>query len=652
MKRRLYLLFLAGILLPGLILGYLSFRTIQDEKILVERTLENENREFAEEVDQLLQETKQTYLEQLKNQLRQYSSTSGPESFFLLTTELLENPMIQSLVLQVRGKIVCPLPLKPNPLDPSGTSAISNANLSEQSHELLAQVQKDFRQGNYQKCYKNLQKLKSIMEVPSAVGHLGSKYKYGLKILEIKCLLAMGKTKPAAEKGKALIRQILGGSDFANYHQMRFYLRETIRLLTSMEELPRETRNYFWMFHQRLETYFANAEFISKEWDLQIDAVLMVSGEAKPIRTSYLAGSPYMIIGYPWTDKDARVVARLNESIFLETLNEELVKTKKSSWNNVDFVIVNEKGRVIIQSDSIGTRPISLEKSIGEGFPDWKLMVFKKPQDEISALGRRKIFLLYILLSFALAALVFGSASIFLGLHHQANIFRMKGNFLSAISHELKTPLTAIRMYSEMLETGKKEMESRRKQYAGLIGKESLRLQGMIDDILNFTRLENGSAKLNFENVDLSQLIQEVTGLMSGSFQKSGIELKIDAEKGVHVYGDYPSLRSVLQNLLDNALKYSPRATTVLVDLKQSESNVILKVSDQGFGISASDQKRIFEKFYRAGDEMTRKAKGSGLGLALVKQILDHHSARISVHSRLREGTQMEVVFPREKKNV
>jgi two-component system phosphate regulon sensor histidine kinase PhoR len=111
------------------------------------------------------------------------------------------------------------------------------------------------------------------------------------------------------------------------------------------------------------------------------------------------------------------------------------------------------------------------------------------------------------------------------------------------------------------------------------------------------------------------------------------------------VHGDHDSLRSVVQNLLENSLKYSKAGTTVQVALENHPDRAVLRVKDQGLGIAPADIKHIFDKFYRAGDEMTRKTKGSGLGLAIVKQILDSHRAQIKVNSKVDEGTEMVITF-------
>jgi signal transduction histidine kinase len=291
-----------------------------------------------------------------------------------------------------------------------------------------------------------------------------------------------------------------------------------------------------------------------------------------------------------------------------------------------------------------------MERPLAGDFPAWKLVIFKMKDSEVIALGRRKLTLLYTLLAFSLAALLIGSFSVLQGLKNERRMVRMKSNFLSAVSHELKTPLTAIRMFAEILESGKQTQEDKRKRYATLIGEEAMRLHGMIEGILDFTRLEEKRARLSYTELDLTQAVQEVAGLKADAIDKAGIKLVLQLDPGTAIRGDFDSLRSVVQNLLENSLKYSEPGTTVAVQLENAPDKAVLRVKDQGIGISGADLKRIFDKFYRAGDELTRKTKGSGLGLAIVKQILDSHRAQIKANSRLNEGTDMVITFPKGNK--
>ena len=692
-SKHLYQVFLLSILVPGLILAYLSFRTVKDERILIEKSLENRNEEFVDAVQGVLDKTKAELLKRLQEQLQRSSSSSSPDNYLFLATDLLDNSMVQSLAIFRGEEMVFPRRLlyqdtvsavtqsaiqpggPANAAVPGGNSGFTGAQgpggaaaslignaaagpgtdadsleLPPRALEALAAIQLEYRMGRYLHAVRMIRAFSHAADSLYAT-RAGTLYRYGLWLLEIKCLIGLNLTEEAVAQGRELIQALLRGNGFTSYHQVRYYLSETVNLLTSLENLPREIRDYFWSIHQKSEIFLINAEFVSQEW--KVSPEVLIRSRAldfqNPIQINYLEGIPYLIIGYPWLDKETRIIARLNESVFSEAVQGEILQSKKSAWKDMDFSLINQKEQVVMSTDSLADRKVAMETALAGDFPAWKLVIFKKKDSEVIAIGRHKLTLLYSLLGFSLAALLIGSFSVFQGLKNERRMVRMKSNFLSAVSHELKTPLTAIRMFAEILESGRQTQEDKRKKYAHLIGEESMRLHGMIEGILNFTRLEEKRSKLKFSSLDLTQVVQEVAGLMSGAFEKAGIALTLQLDPATEIMGDYDSLRSVVQNLLENSLKYSHAGTTVTVNLENTPEKACLRVKDQGVGISGADLKRIFDKFYRAGDEMTRKTKGSGLGLAIVKQILDSHRAQIRVNSKLNEGTEMTIIFSKGK---
>jgi signal transduction histidine kinase len=645
LSKHLYLVFLLSILVPGLILAYLSFRTAKDERILVEKSLESRNEEFVEAVQRLLEKTESEHLARLQEQLQRSSSASAPDNYLFLATDLLENPLVQSLAIFRQEEMVFPRRLLWADSVAGQSSPGDSLDLPRAAREAVAQIQQEYRAGRH---FQALRLIRSFSHSADSLfaTRAGSPYRYGLWLLELKCLVRMGLTEEAVVRGRELIQALLRGEGFASYHEVKFHLAETVNLLTSLENLPREIRDYFWSVHQRAEIFLVNAEFVSREWSVSPEQLIRSSALdfQNPIQIDYLEGFPYLVIGYPWLDKETRVIARLNESVFSQVVRDEIVLAKKSAWKDMDFALVNQRDQTVMTTDSLADRKVALERPLAGEFPAWRLVILKKKEGEVMALGRRKLALLYTLLAFSLAALLLGALFVFRGIEKERRMVGMKTNFLSAVSHELKTPLTSIRMFAELLESGRQTQEEKRRRYAHLIGEEAVRLQGMIEGILNFTRLEDRRGQMAMAPLNLSQAVHEVAGLMAGAYEKAGIRLVLQLDPDAMVTGDYDSLRSVVQNLLENSLKYSRRGS-VHVQLENAPDKVVLRVKDQGIGISGADLKHIFDKFYRAGDEMTRKTKGSGLGLAIVKQILDAHKAQIKVNSKLDEGTEMIITF-------
>ncbi len=225
---------------------------------------------------------------------------------------------------------------------------------------------------------------------------------------------------------------------------------------------------------------------------------------------------------------------------------------------------------------------------------------------------------------------------------------RRKEDFIAAITHELKTPLTGIRMYADMLREGWVATPEAADQYAGRILDETERLGHLVDQVLDLAALERGMAKLNAQQGDMGEAVTSAVALLETTAQEAGVALRTEVEDGLPLVSFDPKLfRPLVLNLVDNAIKYSAKSETkdVRVGIRRDGERVVLTVADQGVGIPAKSQKAMFEPFQRGGDELTRTATGIGIGLALVKRYADAHNARVILTSEPGRGTTIEVRF-------
>lgn len=221
--------------------------------------------------------------------------------------------------------------------------------------------------------------------------------------------------------------------------------------------------------------------------------------------------------------------------------------------------------------------------------------------------------------------------------HHQQQ------NFLLAITHELKSPLASVKLY---LQTILKRDLDRSQQQVFLSNslKDIERLDDLVENVLLATKLENRSFNLPKEDINLSVLLDDVVDRMQKNSCKTEI-IKTDVQEGLMLHADKFAITNVVTNLLENAIKYSPPCATVQVDLFEKDDNIIFSVADRGPGIPDEEKKRIFNKFYRMGNENTRKTKGTGLGLYIVRSVLQKHNATIKVKDNVPNGTIFEVTF-------
>jgi len=224
-----------------------------------------------------------------------------------------------------------------------------------------------------------------------------------------------------------------------------------------------------------------------------------------------------------------------------------------------------------------------------------------------------------------------------------------RSNFAAAVTHELKTPLTAIRMYAEMLRDGMVDSEAKRQAYAETITTESERLSRLIDNVLEFSRLEQGSRDLRLEAGPLGPVVTEAARILEGHARRAGFELRLEIEEGLPpVRYDRDALVQVVFNLVDNALKYARDASerSVVLRCRRAQEGVELSVRDRGPGVPADQLSRIFEAFYRGGDELTRTTKGTGIGLALVRGLAQRMGAAVSGRNAPDGGFEVALSFP------
>jgi signal transduction histidine kinase len=241
------------------------------------------------------------------------------------------------------------------------------------------------------------------------------------------------------------------------------------------------------------------------------------------------------------------------------------------------------------------------------------------------------------------------TASVF-GLRYtlrQLELAQLKSSFVSNVSHEIKTPIALIRLAIETLELGRVSGPEERDRFLSIIARETTRLSQLVDNILDFARLEAGQHSFRFESIDVAGLIRETLDGFRLRLQDQGFAVSLDLPESLPLVRAEPTaLTHCLLNLLDNAIKYSRQRREVRVFAESRPGYVAVSVADRGIGIAPADQKRIFEKFVRVEMGLVHDVKGAGLGLSLVDQIMRAHNGRVEVSSVEGEGSTFTLVIP------
>jgi two-component system phosphate regulon sensor histidine kinase PhoR len=229
----------------------------------------------------------------------------------------------------------------------------------------------------------------------------------------------------------------------------------------------------------------------------------------------------------------------------------------------------------------------------------------------------------------------------------------MRRDFVANVSHELKTPITSIKGFTETLMAGASETREDRDRFISIIAKQSERLEAIIEDLLVLSRIEHDteSNDVSFAAGRVDRLLQKAVQACLKRAAEARIKLTLDCENPIEVEMNAQLLEQAILNLIDNAIKYSEPDTEVVVGAECNEDEIILRVTDQGPGIAARHLPRIFERFYRVDKSRSRNLGGTGLGLAIVKRIAIAHGGRVDVRSEVGQGSVFSIHLPLKKIN-
>ncbi len=296
-----------------------------------------------------------------------------------------------------------------------------------------------------------------------------------------------------------------------------------------------------------------------------------------------------------------------------------------------EVLLVKQTGQIIAEKQKI----IELSSTNSEFIKnEVELLHQKKTKQTIMIVGEGTVFLLLLL---------FGIFKIKQALTKELQLTNQQKNFLLSITHELKTPIATTKLQLQTLQKHKLD-ELKQQELIGNALLETERLNNLIDNVLLTSRLDSGEFIFKKQSENISELVENIVQ----RYYKQEIiknELKFEIENNIFLPIDKTIFPSIITNIIDNALKYSFNEKYVSVRLKKINQNVQLSVSDLGCGVLEQDKKKIFTKFYRAGNEETRTAKGTGLGLYIVNYLVKNHGGNINVKNNLPKGTIFEITF-------
>jgi signal transduction histidine kinase len=281
------------------------------------------------------------------------------------------------------------------------------------------------------------------------------------------------------------------------------------------------------------------------------------------------------------------------------------------------------------------------------GLPDWKIALYQRAGVSPYGAVRRQVMLFSGALGVLLLVIIAGSVTTYRLMRRESEIARLKADFVANVSHDLKTPLSVIRMYGETLEMGRMTDAAQRDTYYRVITRESERLSRLIDNVLDFSRIEGGRRTYERVPSPVEPVVRESLEPFAWQLAQGGFAVEVDVAPNLpDVTMDAAAVGQALSNLIDNAIKYSGDGKRLEITARIHDRALHLAVGDDGIGIPPAEHTRIFEKFYRVGRSETQGRRGSGVGLALVRHVAEAHGGRVTVDSRPGQGSRFTLVLP------
>lgn len=336
---------------------------------------------------------------------------------------------------------------------------------------------------------------------------------------------------------------------------------------------------------------------------------------------------------------------QFNKDYILSTLFPEIL-TSVELGKDIFVGILGDKDSLLYIRHNNPVSNYLVADNFSKIFVNWKVALFDNEGKSIEQLVGKEKLLYLMLFAGIIIIMLIGIVVMVRTVIHEAEISRMKSEFVSNVSHELKTPLALIRLFGETLESGIVNDEKKRQEFYSIIRKESERLTHLINNVLDFSRMDTGVKEYNFNEADIVEVVRSTLEAYKFHIRDNGFKIESELPESIPLRIDKDAISQVLLNLLNNAVKYSEERKYILVKVSMNSTSALISVTDHGVGMPKEELKKIFNKFYRVSTAKTRETRGTGLGLTLAKHIVEAHGGTIEVESEVGNGSRFIVRLP------
>jgi len=651
--RKVAILFVLAVLVPSVVLALLAARTLSDQQFVLERqqTLlyQTVTDSFAKEINDFLAEQQRQFIELVES----FVTNAEPRSTATQFDDQLRTawPLAEvGFAVTLNGALLCPSPTaRPETrlfcLDNGGFLA---------NKESVEVYWNDYSAKNYlQNVPKNT--LQQQAELQQTTNFDPTNTLSGLNISNLKS--QSRKVNPAQVAQTFAPNEAAGPEQnvskvFSTEAEFRQLIGEaTDGMLARF--LQNKLRLMFW---HRLE----------RDPQLVFGAQLNLAQVKTMLQALVEAKQDNVIIGYDSYFNRRNSIAettgaqppgpRFPDEVCVVILDENTTpvamsnpRVEASEDHSPDTQDKVGPNRTVLQAIKNLKSPF-VSTEIGEALPHWEVAAYLMNPDAIKRAAITAWLTLGLLIALLLIAMVVGSFLIVNDLNRQVTLARQKTDFVSNVSHELKTPLTSIRMFAELLAEDRVVERDKQKSYLNIITSEAARLTRLINNVLDFSRLERGEKKYNLGNLDLAALVNETVATYRPHLESNGFHLEYKLpETPVAVRGDRDALVQIIVNLISNAEKYSNGSKEVVVEIASPQGatgHAEVRVLDRGPGVPRGLEEKIFEQFYRVPDSLSSGIQGSGLGLTLARQIARAHGGDVIYSAREGGGSCFTLRLP------
>jgi len=314
------------------------------------------------------------------------------------------------------------------------------------------------------------------------------------------------------------------------------------------------------------------------------------------------------------------------------------------------FAVSTLTGQQLLGNRDLPAKRSTVTEYFENNFPPWRVEFYTGGIENFGILNIKKNFYFLTILTI-LVLLSFGTVLVVRTIAHEMEVLRIKSDFVSSVSHEFKTPITSIKALIERLQQGKVKSSHKKKEYYSVISQDADKLSSLVRNILDFSRVEEGRSEYIFRETDVAQLVEDEIENFKRDKIYAGIKIDLQISPNIpHLYVDRESFSLALNNLLENAVKFSLGEKEIFVKVTKDAENIIIEVEDKGMGIDSGEMDKIIDKFYQGKSATQQSIRGTGLGLTLVKHVMDAYEGKVLVKSKIGQGSTFSLVFPIGKK--